>query len=110
MSKTSELNFSKNLNKEQLDINFSHLRFNSSLINLQKCPLQTIKCYLSRLHRFRFKLVTHKINPFLQIQEPLTPFSEVVKIILLDIYNSRTVHRLLSIKSSPSGPYRLHQI
>lgn len=107
--KPSELNFSENLNKEQLDINFNHLRLNSTLMNMQRCPQQTIKCQLSRLHRFRFKLVSHKISPFLL--ELCDSFQcGVLKVILLDLtYNSRTLHRSVSIKPSPSGPYPLHQ-
>lgn len=42
-SKTSELNFTENSNKEQLD-NFNHLRFNSSLMNMQRCSQRTTKC------------------------------------------------------------------
>lgn len=38
ISETSELNFSEDLNKEQLDVNFSHLRFSSFLLNIQICP------------------------------------------------------------------------
>jgi len=46
MSKTSKLNFSENLNKEQLDINFNHLRSNSSIMNMQICPQWTkiVRC------------------------------------------------------------------
>lgn len=42
--KPSELNFSENFNKKQLDINLNHLRLNSTLMNMQRCPQQTIKC------------------------------------------------------------------
>lgn len=46
MSTTSNLNFSKNLNKEQLDTTFNHLRSNSSIMNVQICPQWTkiVRC------------------------------------------------------------------
>lgn len=67
MSKTSKLNFSENLNKEQLDINFNHLRPSSSIMNMQMCPQRTkIIKRTACIGRFRFfKLVIHKVNPFL---------------------------------------------
>ena len=72
-SKTSKLNFSENLSKKQLSINLSHLSFNSFITNMQIFPQQTIKCcWVSRLPRFRFKLLTHKINPFLpELYDPI---------------------------------------
>lgn len=46
MSKTGKLNFSENMNKEQLDINFNRLRSNNSIMNRQIHPQRTkiIRC------------------------------------------------------------------
>lgn len=67
MSKTSKLNFSENLNKEQLDINLNHLRSSSSVMNMQMCPQRTKMIrHPACIGRFRlFKLVIHKVDLFL---------------------------------------------
>lgn len=67
MSETSKLHFSENLNKEQLDIIFNHLRSSSSVMNMQMCPQRTkIIRHPACIGRFRlFKLVIHKVDPFL---------------------------------------------
>lgn len=106
ISKTSELNFSANLNKEQLDIKFNQLSLNSTLRNIQRCPQQT---NVSCPDRISLGLSQLLISPFLL--ELCHPFSGMLKVTLLDIvYNSGTLHRSISIKPSPNGPYHLHQM